>query len=47
MGIRFNNLVRASVSKIALAWHANPDMPPKAELAKEKALLNAYMNAQQ
>ena len=44
MGIRVNNLVRASVSKIAHAWHANPEMLQKVELARERASRNSYLN---
>ena len=42
MGIRINNLVLASLSKIADAWYANPDMLQKVELARERASRNAH-----
>ena len=44
MGIRINKLVRVSLSKIAHPSHANAEMFRKAELARAKALRNAYLN---
>jgi len=44
MGIRINKLVRASLSKMAHPSHANPEMFQKAELARAKALRNAYLS---
>ena len=41
MGIQINNLVLASLSKIAHAWYANPEMFHKAELARDKVLRNS------
>ena len=35
------------LTKLGHAWQANPEMFQKAELAREKALRNAYLNGQQ
>ena len=42
IGIRINNLVLASLSKIAQAWHTNPEMSQNVDLAKQRASRSAF-----